>query len=309
MRLETLREFTVFARELNVSRAARRLNLAQSTLSRHLIEMEKELGFDVIDRKSGHSLTSAGIKFLSSAEQMLIIYDKAVAQCAQTARDAQQVIIVQEYGGHPDVSARLSSLVGQFTSNNDNLMIEWERFSGYDLADAVQNGILDVGQTVIHASVLSSTIEDYGQRGLVVLPLYEEEIVYWMRREDPLAQAGHAMLGQLKGHAIAMPFGKVYNPMRDAMSDLFFSRDLTPLFSYSRTWSVSDMGLPSNERVACVLPPKAKSDSSLMQREDMSFVDVDDVKDGFITCLLFRDDEKKDSVALFKEFVRKQLAE
>ena len=156
---------------------------------------------------------------------------------------------------------------------------------------------------------MSSTIEDYGQRGLVVLPLYEEGIVYWMRREDPLAQAGHAMLGQLKGHAIAMPFGKVYNPMRDAMSDLFFSRDLTPLFSYSRTWSVSDMGLPSNERVACVLPPKAKSDSSLMQREDMSFVDVDDVKDGFITCLLFRDDEKKDSVVLFKEFVRKQLAE
>lgn len=250
MRLETLREFTVFARELNVSRAARRLNLAQSTLSRHLIEMEKELGFDVIDRKSGHSL--------SSMKQMLIIYDKAVAQCVQTARDTQQVIIVQEYGGHPDVSAHLSSLVGQFTSNNDNLMIEWERFSGYDLADAVQNGILDVGQTVIHASVLSSTIEDYRQRGLVVLPLYEEGIVYWMRREDPLAQAGHAMLGQLKGHAIAMPFGKVYNPMRDAMSDLFFSRDLTPLFSYSRTWSVSDMGLPSNERVAGDASAKGK---------------------------------------------------
>ena len=43
MKIEVLREFIEFSSHLNVSSVARTLHMSQSSLSRHLIEMEKEL--------------------------------------------------------------------------------------------------------------------------------------------------------------------------------------------------------------------------------------------------------------------------
>ena len=307
MRIETLREFTVYARELNVSRAARKLNIAQSTLSRHLIDMERELGFKIIDRDTGNGLTAAGMSFLSCAEQILLLYETNVRACKDLARVSERTIIVQEYGGHPDVSAHLSSLVGQFNGIESDCTIEWKRFSGYDLAEALLEGELDVGQTVIHESVWEQTSDELSELGIDALVLHEEGIVYWMKADLEAAQLGEATLEKLCDFAIAMPLGKVYNPMRDAMSDLFESRGLMPLFSYGKTWSVSDMALAEGYKVACALPPDAKEDPSLKLRDDMAFVDITDVRDGFLTCLLFRQDEEKEQVRAFRKFVEANI--
>ena len=51
MRIEALREFVVFAKCQNFSAAARELHLSQPVMSTHIMNMEKELGFVLVDRK------------------------------------------------------------------------------------------------------------------------------------------------------------------------------------------------------------------------------------------------------------------
>lgn len=61
MKTERLYEFTVLARTLNYSRAAKALFISQSVLSKHIMELEKETGHKLIERNSHNvALTEAG---------------------------------------------------------------------------------------------------------------------------------------------------------------------------------------------------------------------------------------------------------
>lgn len=303
VRIEYLREFMVYARVLNVSLAAMKLNMSQSTLSRHLQEMERALGFELVDRTRRSGLTPAGMAFLSDAEHIVRSYDAAIERCAAMSQRTQQVIVLQEYGGHPDVSVRLSSLIGHFSGEDDCVEVEWRRYSGYDLGEALIDETLDVAQTVLFADRLDDERACLDDRGIELIPLYRESIVYWMNADEPYAQEGHAKLEDLAAYAIAMPIGKVFNPMRDAVSDLFASRGLVPSFVYGKTWSISDMPLGTMGKVACVVPPQSQWDAALASRADMAFVEVEDVGDEFVTCLLLRKYETKKAVIAFREYL------
>ena len=73
MDISVLREFLDLTRSLNYSASARRLQIAQSTLSKHVGSLEKEVGARLFVRDS-HSvrLTSAGKVFASSLQPLLV---------------------------------------------------------------------------------------------------------------------------------------------------------------------------------------------------------------------------------------------
>ncbi|NTU88376.1 MAG: LysR family transcriptional regulator [Actinobacteria bacterium] len=61
MEIEILREFIVFSKHLNITKAACELHLSPSTLSRHLSALEKEFGIPLIAHKSTNvALTKGG---------------------------------------------------------------------------------------------------------------------------------------------------------------------------------------------------------------------------------------------------------
>ncbi|MDF1505850.1 LysR family transcriptional regulator, partial [Roseisolibacter sp. H3M3-2] len=70
MELRHLRYFVAVAEEANVSRAAERLLVAQSALSRQLQDLERELGAPLFERLSrGVRLTPAGEALLERARR------------------------------------------------------------------------------------------------------------------------------------------------------------------------------------------------------------------------------------------------
>lgn len=87
MKLETIREFVVFARHLSFRNAARELHMAEPTLSVHMSGLEKDLGFILIDRSvQPFSLTPAGDCFLRSAQEMLKVFKAGCEQSAELAK-------------------------------------------------------------------------------------------------------------------------------------------------------------------------------------------------------------------------------
>ena len=72
MELRHLRYFVAVAEESHVRRAAARLRVAQSALSRQLQDLEREIGVTLFDRHArGVRLTNPGRAFLDHARQSL----------------------------------------------------------------------------------------------------------------------------------------------------------------------------------------------------------------------------------------------
>ena len=103
MELRHLRYFVAVAEEENMGRAAARLRVAQSALSRQLQDLEREVGAPLFERLSrGVRLTHAGRAFEAPARRALAAADEA----ARVARDAASGALGTLRIAPPDFGAR-----------------------------------------------------------------------------------------------------------------------------------------------------------------------------------------------------------
>jgi DNA-binding transcriptional LysR family regulator len=78
MNFRTLRNFVVLAEELNFSRAAERLRIAQPALSQQIQNLERAMGAQLVDRRHRPlRLTEAGNYLLTEARGILESYEQA----------------------------------------------------------------------------------------------------------------------------------------------------------------------------------------------------------------------------------------
>ncbi|WP_434444564.1 LysR family transcriptional regulator [Lentzea sp. E54] len=123
--LRLVRYFAVVADQLNFTRAAEELRVAQPSLSRQIQRLENSLGVRLLERTTqGTRLTAAGAAFLPQAQQLLHAAEQAVltAQAAAPARTitighADDLIITPAVRDlrhrHPDVHVRTRHIGSQ----------------------------------------------------------------------------------------------------------------------------------------------------------------------------------------------------
>src|SRR3954452_12944188 len=84
--LRHLRYFVAVAEELNFSRAAERLHMAQPPLSVAIRQLEQELGTRLLQRTTREvSLTDAGEAFLDGARRTLAQLERAMSDARRAA--------------------------------------------------------------------------------------------------------------------------------------------------------------------------------------------------------------------------------
>jgi DNA-binding transcriptional LysR family regulator len=87
MELRHLRYFVAVAEELNFTRAAERLRLAQPSLTRQIHNLEEELGVRLLDRTRNQvSLTEEGVRFLVDARRLVALSLESVSAVQRFSR-------------------------------------------------------------------------------------------------------------------------------------------------------------------------------------------------------------------------------
>jgi DNA-binding transcriptional LysR family regulator len=117
-RLSQLSCLMAVAEEGQISRAARKLNVTQASLSRSLAQLESELGVQLLVRgPRGVSLTPAGAAFTAKARRALDAESEASETAAALARGARGTLLVGFVGPPPAVS--FPQLFASFAANGE----------------------------------------------------------------------------------------------------------------------------------------------------------------------------------------------
>lgn len=93
--MEAFKEFIVFAKHLNVTKAAEELHVSPSTLSRHLGALEREIGMPLISHDGPTlALTPVGSLVLKKASTLVGEYQSLLEQVARYKQDASRTVRV-----------------------------------------------------------------------------------------------------------------------------------------------------------------------------------------------------------------------
>jgi len=165
LEVRELRYFVAVAEELNFSRAAGRLEMAQPPLSRAISQLEKRLGVQLFERNTRRvALTAAGLTLLEEARSALDAMSAAARRTRRAASAASTLVATAKPGV---ATGLLQQIVDSYTALSGTPRVEI-LVSGYrEQADMVRDGRADV-------ALLSSP---YDERGLDAEPLTTERRV------------------------------------------------------------------------------------------------------------------------------------
>lgn len=195
MELRVLEYFLALTREGSVSAAAEVLHVSQPTLSRQLIDLERELGTTLFERgRHGITLTEDGMLLRRRATEIVdlahiteseIMLNRGVVAgeirigCAETqAMDLLAAVMRDLQNDHPDVTFKITSDIAE------------------NVVEQIEHGLLDFG-------LLLRLRERWGLDA-VQLPSSENAIVL-MRRDSPLAELERVSIEDLTTIPMLLP--------------------------------------------------------------------------------------------------------
>jgi DNA-binding transcriptional LysR family regulator len=152
--LPQLRAFLVVSEEGSINRAAERLRLSQSALSRQMQALEHEMGGPLLERNSsGIKLTPGGLALQAKLGAVLAGYDRAVLEVRQIVRGEQTIIRI----GYIASAAKeyLDAALKHVRAEHPGLVLKLLDLSPGEQIAALRAGEIDVGLTDESAEVLA----------------------------------------------------------------------------------------------------------------------------------------------------------
>src|SRR5437667_12257422 len=108
MELRHIKSFVAVAEELNFTKAAKRLQIAQPPVSRHIRDLESELGVQLFERTSTRVfLTDPGRRFLDEARAVLQHVSRGIDAARQVSNGGAGTVRLGVAKGLGDVVSRL----------------------------------------------------------------------------------------------------------------------------------------------------------------------------------------------------------
>jgi DNA-binding transcriptional LysR family regulator len=192
--IRLLQAAIALSEDLNFSRAAERLRIDQSTLSKRILELESQLGFRLFERNHQLvELTDAGRHFVEEAREAVLHAEHAVLNATAVFRGADEILNVGKsaYTDPYLVTTLLSIRLPLFPGLRIKL---WSNHS-HELARQVIAGDLSMALITAIPDVLK----------LSLLTVAEHPIYIALSIDDPLAYHGELHLQDLSARNWILP--------------------------------------------------------------------------------------------------------
>jgi DNA-binding transcriptional LysR family regulator len=187
--LPQLRDFLVILEEGSLNRAAARLRVSQSTLSRQMQALEAEIGGALLERSTaGVRPTDAGYALASSLPTVLAEYESAIAEARRLARGQRDLIRVGYLGSAAQMV--LNPALSALRRSHPEVKVKLQDQSPGEQIAALRKGAIDVALIGQEGTLLSS---EFYTCKLATLP-----VIVVMPADHPLASKKQIWLKELR---------------------------------------------------------------------------------------------------------------
>lgn len=187
MEISYLREFVELAKTCRFQEAAESLYISQSTLSKHIQAIEKELGAELFVRTTRHvELSEIGRAFLPYASQISLLQKDYTQELVKT--DVTRRIRV---GSDAAISLRqMERFLSSYVTRHPNIQFEMMTADKNYLRSHLRSGDLDMA---VVCRDLSDTDSEFFS-----CPYYSDKLVAVMSEHNPLHDADSVTIEQIR---------------------------------------------------------------------------------------------------------------
>lgn len=204
METEWLRTFIVAAKTENFRETAEKRFMMQSTVTKHIRHLEKELQATLFDRHSKQvKLNRVGAHFLHHAEKIVEVIDEALTSTASYAKGYTSHLTI---GVAPQIAnSTLPLMIERFQQQRPTIQLSIELLKSNEIGEAVYAGQVDIGlskltstrdlQTEILAQEPLQLIVPVAKKDMNPMTLLQQETIltheyapYWEEVQQVLQQ-------------------------------------------------------------------------------------------------------------------------
>ncbi len=204
MELRVLKYFVTVAEELNITRAAEKLNISQPPLSNQIKALEAELETTLFIRGKRHlKLTESGKLLYRHAKEILNLSDKTSEEIRLMGREMNGTISIGLVeGSAPDIA---SEWIETFICRYPEIKFRVMDGNSDELIERLRSGLINLA--VITAP--------YDQTLLNGFKVGQEKMTAFMSRENPLASlpGDTVNLSDLRDQSLIVPSREAMNNM------------------------------------------------------------------------------------------------
>lgn len=241
MYTEYLREFAALARRLNYTQAAADLHISQPTLSRHISDLERHFGCQLLTRGERPELTYPGETLLNETNALLRCEDQ-LERAMAAARDVKLVHLrIEDWRYSHETMALLRETIARVTDGASECRVEFLPIPyGVEVVEAVREGLLDIG---ILAHTAQGDIHFDEGEGIGVLPIEatRSPLYFFVDAANPLAERDCLSIDDLDGHPITVPLNPECVNIAGDLTRVCHARGFEPVFHSTRLASIDDL--------------------------------------------------------------------
>lgn len=244
-----LRYFIAVAEELNFSRAAERLNIAQPPLSQQIQALEAELRLQLFERnKRPLRLTAAGKVFLEQARLVLVTLEQAVISARQASLGETGRLVVAVNSSI--ANSVLPNILRDFRDRYPRVQLVLREIMSSQQAQQLRDRQIDLG---------FDCLLNNNDTGLSFLPILQESIVIALPENHPLASQTEIPLKALVDEPFVLPSPDVVLSYGQIIELYQQEVGLPPKVVQEATWMITVLSLVAGGVGVALLPANAQN--------------------------------------------------
>jgi DNA-binding transcriptional LysR family regulator len=294
MELRHLRYFVAVAEELNFSRAAERLHMAQPPLSHQIHSLEAELKVQLFDRtKRPLQITSAGKAFLEEARSTLAQVEQAVRMTRRIHQGELGYLTISFTSSM--ANSILPDILRAFRERYPSVELILREENSASLIQGLRDRYTDI--TFIYKYRALPEVDNWG-----IITLDEQPLVVVLPENHPLATHSKILFSDLADEFFVIPLQQVVYGLSAQIYHLCSQAGFVPKIAQEAIFMVTILGLVAGGIGISILPSSVQS----LQRKGVVYRPIQEQVSTLQLAAVWQQDNSSATLHNFLELLREQ---